>query len=108
MLKGIGTGGDIDDLERQVRAKVPDGVYRRIAGGSQDELTLARNREAWRAIALAPRVLRGAAAVPSTDTTVLGTAVSTPVLIAPAGASAYAEHPEAEMAVARGAAAAGS
>ena len=107
MLKGIGKGIDLEALENTARARLPESTYRRIAGGSQDELTLARNREAWSRIILAPHVLKGTP-VASTETSVLGATVATPVLIAPAGLAAYALHPEAEKAVAHGAAAAGT
>jgi 4-hydroxymandelate oxidase len=75
-----------------------------IAGGAGAEWTLRENRAAWSRIQLLPRMLRG---VGERDlrTTVLGTTVSMPVLVPPMGFHGMC-HADAELATARGTAAA--
>lgn len=97
---------DLVDLERRAAERLPQHVYdylRATAGGLE---VLLRQTAEWDAIRLRPRVLRGAAA-PTTSTTVLGTPVSTPVLVAPMAQQVDA-HPDGEFATASGVAAAGS
>lgn len=94
---------DLDQLEAQAREKLDQGVFDFVAGGADDELTLAANRSAWDTIGLRPRVLRDVTQV-ETTTTLLGTPVSTPVGIAPT-AFQRLYHPEGECEMARGAAA---
>src|SRR5712691_2389085 len=77
------------------------GAWDFIQGGSDDEVTLRANRSAFERIRLRPRMLvNGDSCDPST--TVLGTPVSMPVLVAPAAYQGLA-HPEGECATARGA-----
>lgn len=80
--------------------------YDYYAGGAEDELTLAANRGAFAEVFLRPRVLVDVSRT-ETRTTVLGTEVSMPVLIAPTAFHRLA-HPEGERATARGAGAAGT
>jgi isopentenyl diphosphate isomerase/L-lactate dehydrogenase-like FMN-dependent dehydrogenase len=84
----------IDDAERMAEQAVTPEAWSYIAGGSGDERTLR------------PRVLVDVAAV-STETTVLGTTVAMPALVAPMAFQQIA-HEEGEVAMARGAAAAGT
>lgn len=74
--------------------------------GAGDELTLARNRAAFAELELLPRVLVDVSTV-DTSTTVLGTALSHPVAVAPTAFHRLAD-PEGEVATACGAAAAGA
>src|SRR5215471_141283 len=76
------------------------------AGGSDDEVTLRANRKAFERIRLRPRVLVD---VNTCDlrTTVLGTPVSMPILIAPAAYHGLAYPAEAECATAQAAGEAG-
>ncbi len=94
------------DAERAARELLPPGVWDYYAGGSGLEITLDEAAAAWQRHRLLPRVLRDVATV-TTATTVLGTPVASPVLVAPTAYSVMA-HPDGEVAVARGAAAAGS
>jgi 4-hydroxymandelate oxidase len=96
----------IDDAERMAEAVVPADAWGYIAGGAGDERTLRWNREAFSRYRLRPRVLVDVSAV-TTETTVLGTPVSMPVLVAPMAFQAIA-HEEHELGMARGAAAAGT
>jgi isopentenyl diphosphate isomerase/L-lactate dehydrogenase-like FMN-dependent dehydrogenase len=96
----------VDDAERLAEAAVPADAWGYIAGGAGDERTLRWNREAFSRFRLRPRVLIDVSTV-STETTVLGTPVSMPVLVAPMAFQAIA-HEEHELGMARGAAAAGT
>ena len=77
-----------------------------LFGGAGDEWTLRENERAFRRYVLRPRVLVDVEQV-STETRVLGTDVSMPVLIAPMGFQRIL-HPDGELATARAAAAAGT
>ena len=96
----------LDDLERDARRVIGEMAYAYYAGGADDERLLAGNVAAWGHWQLHPRVLAGVDSV-ETGTTVLGSAVASPVAIAPTAIQGLA-HPEGEVATARGAAAAGS
>src|SRR3989454_968402 len=88
------------------RAKIPRPTFDYIAGGAEDEVSLRRNREAYAHWALRPRVLVDVSKR-DTSTTVLGTRVSMPILVAPTSFHGLV-HPEGEVATAKGAAAAGT
>lgn len=96
---------DLDDLERRARDLLDPAVSDYYAGGAGTETSLAEASAAWRTWRLRPRVLRGVTA--TTATTLLGSAVATPVGVAPWAYQGMA-HPEGELATARGAAAAGA
>jgi 4-hydroxymandelate oxidase len=96
----------VDDYEVAARERLPADVYDFYAGGAGDEWTLAENRRAFDRWRLRPRVLRGAGS-PDTSTSVLGTPVSFPVLVAPWAYQSMA-HREGERATSRAAAATGT
>jgi 4-hydroxymandelate oxidase len=77
-----------------------------VAHGAGDETTLRANVAAWRRWALRPRVLRDMTDVDA-RTTVLGTEVRAPVLVAPTAMHRFL-HDDGERATAQGAAAAGT
>jgi isopentenyl diphosphate isomerase/L-lactate dehydrogenase-like FMN-dependent dehydrogenase len=89
---------NLDDLETTARRRLPRPVFDLIAGGGDDELNLRRNRSAFAALTLHPRLL---ADVSQRDmsTTVLGRRMTSPIMLAPTGA-ARVLHREAELAVA--------
>ena len=97
---------DLAALEEEARSLLPGPTYDYLAGGAGDELTLTDNVAAWDRIRLRPRVLRDVGTV-DTSTTVLGTPVASPVMVAPTAFHKLA-HPEGEAETARGAAAAGA
>jgi 4-hydroxymandelate oxidase len=97
---------DLEPLESAARTTLPVAAYDYFAGGSDDEATLRDNVAAWQRIRLRPRVLRDVTTV-DTATTVLGTPVSMPVLVAPVGYQAMA-HPGGEVEAATGTTAAGT
>jgi 4-hydroxymandelate oxidase len=92
------------DFEALARERMEQAFYDYYAGGAEDELTLAANRGAFAEVFLRPRVLVDVTHT-ETKTTVLGTEVSMPVLIAPTAFHRLA-HPDGELATARGAGAA--
>jgi isopentenyl diphosphate isomerase/L-lactate dehydrogenase-like FMN-dependent dehydrogenase len=96
----------VDDAERLAEGVLSPEAWAYIAGGAGDERTLRWNREAFSDYCLRFRVLIDVSAV-STETTVLGTPVSMPILTAPAAFQGIA-HEEGEVATARGTAAAGT
>jgi len=87
------------EFEPIAKERLPRLEYDYIAGGATDEISVRRNRSAFESLALRPRVLRGVSD-PDLRTTVLGTSVSFPVLIAPAGGHKKA-HPDGESGVHR-------
>jgi 4-hydroxymandelate oxidase len=96
---------DLNQLEREAKNRLEPHVHAAIARGVGASLSFDRNLAAWQGIQLAPRVLAGVNVV-EPITTVLGTRVATPVLLAPAGLPRSAS--QGEIAAAEGAAAAGS
>ena len=97
---------NVADFEAAARERLDPGVYDYVAGGAGDEHTLRENRAAFERWQLRPRVLVDISSV-STATTVLGTEVALPVLVAPTAFQRLA-HPEGELATMRAAAAAGT
>jgi 4-hydroxymandelate oxidase len=92
------------ELEERARTKVSKATFDYIAGGAEDEISLQRNREAFTRWALRPRILAGVSHR-DTSTTVLGTKISMPILVAPTAFHGLV-HPEGEIGTARGTAAA--
>ncbi len=94
------------DVERVAETLVEPETWGYIAGGAGDERTMRWNREAFSRYRLRYRVLIDVSRV-STETTVLDTPISLPVLVAPTAVQQLA-HEERELGTARGAAAAGT
>lgn len=96
----------VTDFEVIAREKLPGPIYDFIAGGAEDEVSLARNREAWTRILLRPRILVDVTNV-DTTTSVLGDTLSLPLVLAPV-AYQRLSHPDGEVATSRAATAAGT
>jgi isopentenyl diphosphate isomerase/L-lactate dehydrogenase-like FMN-dependent dehydrogenase len=94
------------DLEPLVAGCLDAGPLGYFAGGAGDERTLADNQAAFARHHLLPRVLVDVERV-STRTTVLGTEISMPVIVAPVALQKMA-HADGECGMARAAAAAGT
>jgi isopentenyl diphosphate isomerase/L-lactate dehydrogenase-like FMN-dependent dehydrogenase len=94
-----------DGLEAAARHVLPAETLSYVAGGASTERTIAANREAFARWRIVPRMLRG---ITERDlsATVLGTPMTAPVLTAPIGVLGVV-HPDADLAVARAAAALG-
>ena len=94
------------DFEARAAEILEEGPHGYYAGGAADELTLRANVEAWRRIAIRPRVLVDVSERNSRDT-VLGRVRPHPVFVAPTAFHGLAD-PQGEGATARAAAAAGA
>ena len=94
------------EYERLATKRLDPAAHAYFTGGAGDERTLCRNLEAFHDWQLRPRMLVDVSAV-TAATTVLGTDVSMPVLLAPLAFQRLA-HPDGELATARAAAAAGT
>ncbi|MCW2537945.1 MAG: lldD [Modestobacter sp.] len=92
-------------LAREARRRLNARAYGYVAGGAGDEATQRADRTAFDAWSVVPRVLRD---VSRRDTSVelFGRRLPAPVLLGPVGALELV-HPEADLAVARAAAAVG-
>ncbi len=93
------------ELAPLARERMAPAAWDYVSSGAWDEISLAESESAWRAARLRPRVLVDVARV-DTSTTLMGAPASVPWAIAPMAVQALA-HPDAELAVARAAAAAG-
>jgi len=87
------------EYEELARQNLPRMAYDYYASGSNDEISLRENRDAWERIALYFRVLRDISSR-SLETTVLGQKVALPILAAPTAFHKLA-HPEGELASVR-------
>jgi 4-hydroxymandelate oxidase len=97
---------NVRDYERLADEKLDANAHAYLNGGAGDEVTLRDNLAAFERRKLRPRVLVDVGSI-STATTVLGTEIALPVLIAPVAIQRLA-HPDGEEAVGRAAAAAGT
>jgi isopentenyl diphosphate isomerase/L-lactate dehydrogenase-like FMN-dependent dehydrogenase len=97
---------NVADYERLASDRLEPGALGYYAGGAGDERTLRENVAAYARHALRPRVLVDVSEV-STSTTVLGTEIAMPVIVAPVALQKLA-HPDGECGMARAAAAAGT
>ena len=95
---------NVFDYERLAQTRMEPSAWDYFQSGSDDEVTMRANRAAFERIQLRPRVL---CEVTQCDlaTTLLGTPVSMPILIAPTALQGLA-HPDGECATACGAGAA--
>ena len=99
-------GMTLDEIKGLARTKVKEEVWEWVNGGTETEFTLQRNRMALEKIVLRLRVIHGLETV-NTNVRILGQTVKTPVIVAPF-ANMGRVHPEAEMAIAKGAEKAGA
>lgn len=97
---------NIADLRRLASRKLPAPMFHYIDGGSDDEQTLRRNRDAFGQYRLLPEVLVDVGQV-DTSTTILGRKLALPFFLAPTGMSRLFHHDK-ELAVARAAQKAGT
>ena len=97
---------NLDEFESAARATLPTMTYDFIAGGADDERSVAANRAAFAGRALRNRVLVNVA-TRDTRTALLGLDLPHPIVLAPTALHKVA-HPEGEVATSRGAAAAGA
>src|SRR5579863_632494 len=91
---------NLSDYEQLAAELIEPGAWGYYQGGSDDEVTLRECRAAFQRIKLRPRMLVDVHSI-DTHTTVLGTPISLPVLVAPTAYHCLA-HPEGECATAVG------
>ncbi|CCG01399.1 alpha-hydroxy-acid oxidizing protein [Blastococcus saxobsidens] len=92
-------------LQERAKRVLDARAYAYVAGGAGDETTQRANRAAFDTWAVVPRVLRDASAR-DTSVELFGRRLPAPLLLGPVGALELV-HPEADLAVARAAAATG-
>jgi 4-hydroxymandelate oxidase len=97
---------NVEEFEALARETLEKSVYDYYAGGAEDEITVAANREAFRRLFLKYRVLADVSRV-DLSTELLGVPLAFPVILAPTALHRLA-HPEGEKMTARAAAAAGT
>lgn len=97
---------NVADYERLAEARCEPGYWGYVVGGAGDEVTLKDNLDAFRRLLLRPRTLVDVSDV-AAGTTVLGTEVAMPLLVAPTSLQRVA-HPDGEPALARAAATVGT
>jgi isopentenyl diphosphate isomerase/L-lactate dehydrogenase-like FMN-dependent dehydrogenase len=102
----VPTPVNVWDYEQLAEQELDANAHAYFAGGSGDEVTLRDNLAAFERRKLRPRVLVDVSSV-STATTILGTDVALPILIAPLALQRMA-HPDGELATARASASAGT
>lgn len=100
------TALNIEDLHAIAREVLPPAVYGYYAGGSDDEVTLAENREAFQRLRIAYRTMIDISQRDA-STTLMGIPMPSPIILAPTALHKMA-HPEGESATARAAASHGA
>ena len=96
----------VAEAQRRAKKRLPKSVYDALIAGAERGVTLDDNLTAFGELGFIPRIAPGLPAERELATTVLGQPVALPVIISPTGVQAV--HPEAEVAVARAAANAGT
>lgn len=96
----------VEDFIELARAKLPKATFDYITSGSEDEITLRDNVEAFRRMRVLPPLLHGVSEV-DLSTTVLGEKIALPVMLAPVAALRMF-HPQGARASARAAVRAGT
>ena len=97
---------NIFEYEELAKQRIEKGHYDFIAGGATDEITIRRTRAVFDSIMLKPRMMVDISQR-DLSATVLGQKIGFPVMLDPAGNHSTA-HPDAELASARAAGAAGT
>ncbi len=95
----------VADLEERAQEVLGAEAFGYVAGGAGTEKTMQANLKALERWEIVPRMLRDIS-VRDLSTSVLGTAMPVPVMLAPVGVQSIV-HPEAELAVGRAAASLG-
>ncbi|GAB2845435.1 lactate 2-monooxygenase [Actinocorallia aurea] len=92
---------DLSQLEALAGERLGGQAFGYVAGAAGTESTARANRAAFERRRIVPRMLRDTSA-PDLSTTVLGTAMPAPIMLAPVGVLSIV-HPEGEIAVAKAA-----
>jgi isopentenyl diphosphate isomerase/L-lactate dehydrogenase-like FMN-dependent dehydrogenase len=96
----------VEDLRRLARGRLPRALFQFVDDGSEGEVTLRANRSAFDSVGFRAR---NATWTPVRDlsTTLLGSELAFPVMIAPTGATRFV-HPDGEIAMTKAACKAGT
>ena len=87
------------ELERRARDALSEEAFGYVAGGACAEQTMGANLRAFERWQIVPRMLRDVS-VRSLRTSVLGTHMPAPIMLAPVGVQSIV-HPDAELAAAK-------
>jgi (S)-mandelate dehydrogenase len=104
-IRRLGRARNIADLRLLAQRRLPRAIFDFIDGGSEDELTLRENQDAFRRVRFAPKTLVDVASI-NTKIDLLGQASNLPIIVGPTGASGFV-WPNGDLALARAAAKAG-
>ncbi len=106
MRSALDKAVSIEDLRRIARQRLPCALFQFVDDGSEGEVTLRENRRAFDCVGFQAR---NATWTPVRDlsTTVLGSELAFPVMIAPTGATRFV-HPDGELAMTKAACKAGT
>jgi len=96
---------NIFQLREHARARLPRGIFEYMDRGTEDEVALSNNREAFERVKFVPRVLRNVSVIDST-TELFGRPMSMPLALGATGAAGLVWH-DGDIALARAAANAG-
>jgi len=96
----------VGEARRRASRAIPRALFDYIDGGADDEVTMEENRRAFSEVTFRPR-MANATGDPPVSTTLLGTPLSLPILLAPCGLVRFM-HPDGAPGIARAAAAAGT
>ena len=96
---------NIFELREHARARLPRGIFEYMDRGTEDEVALSNNREAFERLKLVPRVLRNVSVIDQT-TELFGRSMSMPLALGATGAAGLIWH-DGDLALARAAANAG-
>lgn len=95
---------NIDDLRKAAQARLPRGIFEYVDRGTEDDIAVRNNREAFERIKLMPRVLNDVSVV-NTTTTLFGRPLSMPIGLGATGGAGLMWF-EGDLELARAAAAA--
>jgi len=87
---------NVEDYRGLAHKRLPRAVIDFIEGGAEDEITISRNRAGFENIHIIPRILTDVS-TRDISTTILGTPVSSPIVLCPVGLATLA-HPLGEVA----------
>lgn len=104
-MYNVSRAHSIEDLRMASRRRLPRAIFDFFDGGSEDEITLNANREAFLTMRLAPRCLVDVSTV-DMSTSILGETSSMPLAVAPTGAVGFGRH-GGDIAIAKAAISAG-
>ena len=90
---------NVAEYERSAKNPLPRNAHDYYASGATDMITLRENRAAFSRLRLMPRVLIDVSKI-STETTILGVKVASPICVAPTAMQKMA-HPDGEVATSR-------